>query len=135
MIALLDTDICIALIRHKPPALFQRLTSHMPDEIRISAITAAELEYGVRKSQHPDRNGEALRRFLLPLAIVAFDAAAADAYGHLRATLERQGTTTGALDLLIAAQAVSLGCTLVTNNDREFARVPGLRVENWLREE
>jgi tRNA(fMet)-specific endonuclease VapC len=128
---LLDTDICITLIRHKPPALLQHITRHTLDEIAISSITAAELQFGVQKSQYPERNQRALEQFLLPLSIIAFDYAAAMHYGQIRAALERQGTPIGALDLLIAAHALSLTYTLVTNNEREFARVPGLQWENW----
>ena len=128
---LLDTNICIYVIKRKPPVVLQRLARHALDEIAISSITVAELHFGVQKSQYPERNRRALEQFLLPLDVVAFDYAAAAIYGQIRATLERQGTPIGALDLLIAAHALSLGYTLVTNNEREFARVPGLKVENW----
>ena len=99
---------------------------------RLSTVTLAELQYGVAKSAFPERNQEALDAFTLPLEVIAFDAAAALAYGAIRATLERQGTPIGAMDLLIAAQARSLGITLVTNNPREFGRVEGLQIATWV---
>jgi tRNA(fMet)-specific endonuclease VapC len=128
---LLDTSICIYLIEKRPPELLARFCEHAPGEIGVSAITVAELQYGVQKSQHAAQNQEALDRFLAPLVIVDFDEPAAMAYGGIRASLESQGTPIRALDTLIAAQAVSLGVTLVTNNTREFSRVPGLKPENW----
>jgi tRNA(fMet)-specific endonuclease VapC len=107
---------------------FQRRTI---GDIGISTVTLAELHYGAAKSQFPGRNQQALEAFILPLEVVPFDAAAAAAYGPVRAALERQGTPIGAMDTLIAAHALSLRLTLVTNNTREFARVQGLSVENW----
>jgi tRNA(fMet)-specific endonuclease VapC len=103
-------------------------------DIGLSTVTLAELQYGVAKSAFPERNQEALAAFTLPLEILPFDAPAAAAYGPIRATLERQGTPIGAMDLLIAAHAVSLGVILVTNNPREFGRVSDLQVENWVDE-
>jgi tRNA(fMet)-specific endonuclease VapC len=103
-------------------------------DIGLSTVTLAELQYGVAKSVFPERNQEALAAFTLPLEILPFDAPAAAAYGPIRATLERQGTPIGAMDLLIAAHAVSLGVILVTNNPREFRRVSDLHVENWVDE-
>lgn len=132
MIYLLDTDICIHIIRHKPIVVLQKLNSFTLGEIGISSITAAELFVGVEKSQQPAQNRHALVQFLLPLEIAPFDDVAAVTYGQVRATLERQGTPIGALDTLIAAHALSRGWTLVTNNVREFGRVDGLVVDNWL---
>jgi tRNA(fMet)-specific endonuclease VapC len=100
-------------------------------DVGLSAIAVAELQYGVRKSQHPERNQQALEQFTLPLSIAAFDHGAAIAYGVIRATLEQQGTPIGPLDRLIAAHALSLDVTLVTSHEREFARVPDLKVANW----
>lgn len=131
---LLDMNICIYIIKRKPPVVLQRLARFALGEITISSITVAELHFGAQKSQYPERNRRALEQFLLPLNVVAFDYAAAAIYGQIRATLERQGTPIGALDLLIAAHALSLGNTLVTNNERELARVPGLTVESWAAE-
>jgi tRNA(fMet)-specific endonuclease VapC len=130
---LLDTNICIQIIRQKPGRLLSRLTALPVGDVGLSTITVAELQVGVRKSRDPGRNAEALALFLLPLEIAAFDYAAAEAYGHIRAALESAGTQIGPLDTLIAGHAVSLKATLVTNYVAEFSRVPGLRIENWLR--
>jgi tRNA(fMet)-specific endonuclease VapC len=92
----------------------------------------AELEYGVSKSRHTTKNRVALAQFLSPLAVASFDRDAGAAYGRLRATLEQKGTPIGSMDLLIAAHALSLSVRLVTNNAKEYRRVPGLRVENWV---
>jgi tRNA(fMet)-specific endonuclease VapC len=132
MIILLDTDICIYIIRQKPIAVLQKFNTYTIGDIGVSSVTVAELFVGAQKSQRPAHNHHAVEQFLLPLTIVPFDYDAATAYGHIRAALEQQGTPIGALDTLIAAQAVSLGVTLVTNNGREFMRVPGLTVEDWV---
>jgi len=132
MIYLLDTNICIYLIKRRPAQVLERFRRCAVGDIGLSTVTLAELQYGVAKSLFPAQNQQALDAFTLPLEVVAFDAAAAVAYGPVRAALERQGTPIGALDLLIAAHALSLGVTLVTNNPREFSRVSGLRVENWV---
>lgn len=129
---LLDTNICIYLIRRRPVQVRERFERCAVGDIGLSTVTLAELQYGVAKSEFPARNQEALEAFILPLAIVPFEAAAAVAYGPVRADLERQGTPIGAMDFLIAAHALSLRVTLVTNNTREFGRVEGLRVENWV---
>jgi len=114
-----------------PPSVLERFLSHPVGDIGISSITVAELDYGVSKSRHAVKNRLALAQFLSPLEVASFDRAAA-AYGRLRATLEQKGTPIGSMDLLIAAHALSLAVRLVTNNAREFRRVPGLRVENWV---
>jgi len=129
---MLDTNICIALIRHKPPALIRRLTSHQPDEIGISSITLAELLHGVEKSAQVEQNRSALQQFLLPLAVANFDQPAALSYGKVRAQLERKGQAIGSMDMLIAAHAISLETFLVTNNAQEFHRVRGLKLEDWI---
>jgi tRNA(fMet)-specific endonuclease VapC len=129
---LLDTNICIALIRQKPAALLQQLTSHEPGEVGISAITLAELVHGAEKSAQSEHNLSALQQFLLPLELADFDQQAALAYGKIRAELERDGQIIGSMDMLIAAHAMGLGATLVTNNVREFQRVNGLALEDWL---
>jgi tRNA(fMet)-specific endonuclease VapC len=128
---LLDTDISIHIIKKRPPSVLKRLRSHQLEQIAVSAITVAELELGVAKSQHPERNRIALAEFLIPLALIDFDCGAAQAYGGLRAALESKGAPIGAMDMLIAAQAVSRGLILVTNNTKEFRRVGALHVENW----
>ena len=128
---LLDTNICIYVIRKRPPRVIRKLQRKQVSEIGISAITLSELEYGVAKSVKPEQNKLALTEFLAPIEVLPFDDRAALRYGPLRAHLERQGTPVGSLDLLIAAHALSLECVLVTNNESEFKRIPGLKVENW----
>ncbi|NJK28303.1 MAG: type II toxin-antitoxin system VapC family toxin [Coleofasciculaceae cyanobacterium SM2_3_26] len=130
---LLDTNICIYLIKRKPPEVIQRFQSLTPTDIKISAITVAELEYGAFKSQNVEKNRDALNQFLLPLEILAFEPAETQIYGQIRADLSRRGVIIGAMDMLIAAQAISQNLTLVTNNMREFSRIPSLRLENWVR--
>jgi len=129
---MLDTDSCITLIKGKPGSILRRLTSLSPGEAGISAITLAELRYGVAKSAQKEKNGPALDEFLLPLEVADFDEPAADAYGVVRAALEKAGTPIGSLDTQIGAHALSLGAILVTHNSREFRRIPGLAVEDWL---
>ncbi|NJR69004.1 MAG: type II toxin-antitoxin system VapC family toxin [Synechococcales cyanobacterium CRU_2_2] len=128
---LLDTNICIYIIKRRPPPVLERFRSRNLGEIGISSITVAELSYGVQKSQRVAQNQVALEQFLLPLALLEFDEAAAWTYGKIRAELERQGNPIRSLDLLIAAQALNRGITLVTNNRGEFERVDGLAMENW----
>ena len=129
---LLDTNICIYLIKKKPASVIARFNKHSVGDIGVSSITVAELGYGVQKSQRRAQNQEALLQFLSPLLISEFDADATFSYGQIRAALESQGTSIGSLDTLIAGHAVSLGVMLVTNNEREFSRVPGLAIENWV---
>ena len=128
---MLDTNICIYVIRQKPAAVVQKFLEHDPNEICVSAITHAELMYGVEKSQFPERNLTALTLFLSSISVLEFDLKAAMAYGKIRAGLERNGTPVGAMDMLIAAHAQSEGITLVTNNTREFSRINDLQIENW----
>lgn len=127
---MLDTNICIYAIKHHPPSVLAALRQHEAAGLGVSSITAAELECGAAKSGSA-RNLAALQQFLEPLVIADFDRHAAKAYGRLRALLESNGTSIGPLDTLIAAQALSLGVTLVSNNLRDFARVPGLLLANW----
>ncbi len=129
---MLDTNICIYIIKQKPPQVLAHFRSYQIGDIAVSSITVAELQYGVRKSQQPQRNQSALGQFLLPLVVAEFDHSAATAYGEVRAALERQGRPLGSLDMLIAAHALSRKLVLVTNNVGEFGRVPGLTVENWV---
>jgi tRNA(fMet)-specific endonuclease VapC len=131
---MLDTNICIALIRQRPASLISRVTTSAPGELGVSAITASELFHGAEKSNRAEQNRTAVEEFLLPFVVVEYDEVAARAYGQIRATLERTGTPIGAMDLLIAAHALALGVTLVTNNVREFRRVEGLVIEDWLSE-
>jgi len=129
---MLDTNICIYLIKQKPRHVLDRLRTLDIASVSISSVTLAELEYGVAKSSRPEQNAEALGAFVAPLGVEPFDDDAAAVYGRIRAELERRGMLIGSLDMLIAAHALSLGRTLITNNEREFRRVPGLDVENWV---
>lgn len=131
---LLDTNICIALIKRQPPELIGKLKKHKPGDVAISSITLAELQFGVSKRKQSERNRAALDQFLLPLEILSFDETAAGIYGQVRANLEAKGTPIGPLDTLIASHALSVKAAVVTNNVREFSRVDGLRVENWIKE-
>jgi tRNA(fMet)-specific endonuclease VapC len=131
MVLLLDTNICIHLIREKPRSILERFKEYAVGDIGISVITLAELEYGVSKSSKPATNKAALNQFVAPLELVVFDRSATAVYGKLRTTLEKKGQSIGAMDLLIAAHALALNVRLVTHNVREFGRVPGLRVETW----
>ncbi len=129
---LLDTNICIYIIKKKPESVRQRFLKIPIGQIGISSITLAELHYGVKKSASPEKNLEALNQFLVPLEIYDFDFFGAMEYGDIRSGLEKMGLPIGPLDNLIAAHAKSLGFTLVTNNEKEFSRVVGLKVENWV---
>jgi tRNA(fMet)-specific endonuclease VapC len=131
MTYLLDTCICIYLINKRPLSLISKFKQHQPGEIGISVITASELQYGVAKSSRKEENQERLDAFLAPFDILPYDAEAVAAYGGIRAELEKKGQLIGPLDMLIAAQALSSGLILVTNNEKEFQRIPGLQIENW----
>ena len=127
---LLETDICIYAINGRPPEVLTQLLAHEDEGIAISVVTASELFFGVRKSASR-RNLAALESFIGALTVLDFDIEAARRYGELRAHLEKKGTPIGSMDMQIAAHALALDLTLVTNNEREFRRVPGLRIENW----
>jgi len=129
---LLDTDICIYVINQRPPQVLAQFLAHEDEGIALSCISAAELYFGVRKSGSA-RNLRALEHFLSPLDVLDFDHEAARQYGQLRAALEKKGALSGPHDMQIAAHALAQGMTLVTNNEREFKRVPALRIENWAR--
>ena len=129
---LLDTDTCIHALKNNARVI-DRLLSRSRADVAVSVITEAELRTGAAKSSAPVRTAHLLENFLGPLAVVEFTSADATAYAHLRAKLERAGTPIGPLDTLIAAQAVSSKLVLVSNNEGEFGRIPGLRLENWTR--
>jgi tRNA(fMet)-specific endonuclease VapC len=128
---LLDTNTCIYLIRRRPKEALQRFERFEVGEVGVSVITISELRYGVEKSTRPEQNLRALEQFLLPLEVQDFGPEATVSYGRIRASLEERGMPIGPLDTLIAAHALSLGATLVTNNTREFKRVSGLQIEDW----
>jgi tRNA(fMet)-specific endonuclease VapC len=131
MMYMLDTNICIYIIKRKPAHVIKRFQKTRISKIGISSITLSELFYGVMKSLKPEQNHLALVQFVAPLEILAYNHKAAQYYGDIRFQLEKQGTPIGALDTFIAAHALSLGCILVTNNEKEFNRVPRLKIENW----
>ena len=131
MRCMLDTNICIYLIKRAPANVLARLEKMRVADVAVSAITVSELEYGVEKSAFPARNRIALAQFLTPLDVVPYTAEAAYRYGCLRSLLEARGQVIGSLDMLIAAHALSLHCVLVTNNEAEFCRIEGLQIENW----
>jgi len=131
MAYLLDTNICIYIRRERSLKLKSKFYSVASSDLLLSSITVAELEFGVAKSNQPEKNSEALKNFLSEFKIIDFDSNAARHYGLIRASLEKQGTPIGANDMLIAAIAKSQDLTLVTNNEKEFSRVEGLKIENW----
>lgn len=128
---MLDTNICIYLIKQKPEKVLRHFKAHSVGEIGISSITLAELRYGVERSQQVQKNRQALEEFTLPLEIAAFDEDVAEVYGSVRAGLEQARTPVGSMDMLIGAHALSLGVTLVTNNLREFEKIKNLKVVDW----
>ena len=128
---LLDTDTCIYIIRQKPPSVIEKFRHLSPLEVSVSSITVAELEYGIARSRYSNRNRRALERFLLPLVILPFEAHDARVYGAIRQDLQKRGKPIGAMDLLIASQALRHDLILVSNNTREFSRIRNLRRENW----
>lgn len=128
---MLDTNICIYIIRQQPAAVLKRFLEYQVGDIGISSITLSELRYGVAKSAHREKNAKALDEFIIPLEVVPFDEEAASAYGGIRTKLEKAGTPIGSMDMLIAAHAVSQGVALVTNNTREFCRIPHLTIVDW----
>lgn len=128
---MLDTNICIYLIKQKPFKVLRHFKSRSIGDIGISTISLAELRYGVSKSQHVEKNQQALNEFILPLEVADFDGKAAEEYGIIRAELEKKGKPIGSMDMLIGAHALSLGATLVTNNIREFKGIKHLKVVDW----
>ncbi|MCF7992547.1 MAG: type II toxin-antitoxin system VapC family toxin [Thiohalocapsa sp.] len=128
---MLDTNTCIYTMKHHPPRVQARLREIAIGDVGISAIVLAELQFGVRKSRRQQENAAALTDFLHYCMVLGWPQEASEAYAEIRSALEARGTPIGANDLLIAAHARYLGCTLVTNNVGEFERVPGLRIENW----
>ncbi len=129
---MLDTNICIYLIKNNPLHVREKFEMLKPGDVLLSSIVLAELMYGIAKSRKKKRNLAALEMFLMPLEVVEFNANAAEIYGDIRAGLECVGKIIGGNDLLIAAHALSLDVTLVSNNTKEFSRVAGLQLENWV---
>jgi tRNA(fMet)-specific endonuclease VapC len=129
---LLDTNICIYIIKKKPETVIKLFSKLKPGDVAISAITIAELYFGIAKSSKPNENTIALQEFLQPLVTLDFTAEDSVFYGQIRAELEAKGQMIGAMDLLIASIAISRGLTLVTNNEKEFGRIKNLKLENWI---
>ena len=127
-----DTNICNYIITRKPPNVMKRFKQTKIAQIAVSAITLSELSYGVSKSSKPEQNQIALAQFIAPLEILPYGDDAAQYYGNLRTDLEKQGATIGSFDVLLAAHALPIDGTLVTNNVEEFIRIPNLKVENWV---
>jgi tRNA(fMet)-specific endonuclease VapC len=129
---LLDTNICIYVINNKPKKILKKFSKYPVSEFGLSSITQLELQYGVSKSKNKEKNQEALDEFLLPLTILPFHGdTLARSYGAIRTYLESKGRTIGPLDMLIAAHALSLDLTIISNNIKELSRVPNLKCENW----
>lgn len=129
---LLDSNICIYIINGKPKEVVQRIKEHHPPEIKLSAISIAELEYGVSKSENREINRQALIHFASAFDIVSFSDDDAEVFGLIRADLEKKGQIIGPYDMQIAAQAISRNLILVTNNTKEYSRVKNLKIENWV---
>jgi len=130
---MLDTNICIYIIKQKPEKVLRRFQTHSVGDIGISSITLAELRFGVEKSRQAEKNRQALDEFVLPLEIADFGEKAADSYGKIRSALEKEGKPIGSMDMLIGAHALSLGATLVTNNTGEFKHIKNLKIADWSR--
>jgi tRNA(fMet)-specific endonuclease VapC len=128
---MLDTNICIYLIKQKPAKVLRHFKTHSVGDIGISSITLAELRFGMEKSQQVEKNRQALNEFIMPLEIADFDEKAAESYRKVRALLEKEGRPIGSMDMLIGAHALSLGVTLVTNNTSEFKRIKNLKLADW----
>ena len=130
---ILDTNICIYIINEKPDKVLRKFELYPVYEFGISSITHAELQYGIEKSKNKNTNQAALDEFLLPLTILPFHGQRlVTCYGEIRASLESKGQTIGPLDMLIAAHALSLDLTIISNNIKEFSRIPNLKCENWI---
>lgn len=129
---LLDTNICIYIINKNPRTVVEKIKSFEPDQIKISAISVAELEYGIAKSKYREKNRSALLDFLSAFTIIPFDDNDAEVFGLIRADLEKRGQIIGSYDMEIAAQAIAKNYILVSNNTAEFERIPMLQLQNWI---
>jgi tRNA(fMet)-specific endonuclease VapC len=129
---MLDTDTCIAIIKRQPESALKKLRGKQPGQVGISSITLAELAYGASKSARRKENHDALNEFLLPLEVGDFNPNTALHYGEIRASRAKAGLPIGPLDTLIGSHAYSIDAILVTHNTREFSRIKGLRLEDWL---
>ena len=129
---MLDTNICIYIIKNRPKSVKEKFREFEIGELCISSITVSELMYGAYKSEYTEKNLQAINEFLMPFELVDYDYMASVAYGKVRADLEKRGQVIGGMDMQIAGHALSLNLTLVTNNTREFKRVKDLKLENWV---
>ncbi|MDD5400922.1 MAG: type II toxin-antitoxin system VapC family toxin [Sulfurimonas sp.] len=129
---MLDTNICIYIIKNRPQTVREKLKEFDVGDLAISSVTVSELYYGAYKSLHIEKNLLALEHFLRPFNIVDYDTKASIEYGRIRATLEKSGNIIGGLDMMIAAHALSNKMILVTNNTKEFERVENLKIANWV---
>jgi tRNA(fMet)-specific endonuclease VapC len=129
---LIDTNICIYILNKKPKSVLDRFESFSMENICVSSITVAELEFGAKKSKRRKENLERLEFFLFPFEILPFNDNSATFYGDIRSKLEREGHVIGQLDMLIAAQALENNLILVTNNQKEFSRISNLQLDNWV---
>lgn len=129
---MLDTNICIYIIKNRPPQVKERLKEYDISEVCISSITVSKLMYGAYKSQFVEKNLKAIEHFLLPLDILDYNYAASISYGKICADLEKRGKVIGNMDMQIAGHASSLDMVLVSNNTKEFERVNGLKLDNWI---
>ncbi len=131
MMYMLDTNTIIMAVRHPDWPIYRRVRMHLGKDLCISSVTLAELEYGIHKSSSPEKNRIAVYNILLGIRVLDFDSSAAFHFGDIFAELEKKNMRIGDRDTMIAAHARSLGCTVVTNNIREFSRVSGLNIEDW----
>ncbi len=132
---LIDTNICIYIMNERPLEVIQKFKKQEVGQIGISSITVSELHYGVSKSRFQEENLKRLEEFLTPFQVLSYDEIASRYYGEIRSNLEANGNVIGPLDLLIAAHALSQKLILVTNNEKEFIRIPSLKVENWVKKD
>jgi tRNA(fMet)-specific endonuclease VapC len=128
---MLDTDTCVYLSRKSSPKVLARVRRYSPGDLVISAVTYGELRFGAEKGVHPETGLKILDEFTDAVPVVALGKPVGEFYGKLRLYLQRKGQIIGNNDLWIAAHCLQLGLTLVTNNEREFSRIPNLAIENW----
>jgi tRNA(fMet)-specific endonuclease VapC len=129
---LLDTNTCIYIINRKPQSVIDKVSRHNPTDIKISAVSVAEMEYGASKSKRREKNRNALKNFLSAFEVIPFDEKDAEIYGIIRAELERQGKPIGPYDMQLAAQALQRNYIFITNNTKEFEQIESLNLENWI---
>lgn len=128
---MLDTNICIFIMKNSSERLLQNIVSHKKEDVCMSSISYSELLFGVSKSLYKGKNMRNLKLLIKDIRVIPYTQECADAYGAIRYELEKKGTPIGHLDMLIAAHSKTLGMSLVTNNTKEFSRVPGLDIEDW----